>query len=171
METMSLLSTIDGAGTRRHDLALLPTRAALGATMLYHGIDKLRAHGRTTGMFESMGIRPAGFWARATAVAETFAGAAAVTGLLIRPAALAVLVTQAVAISKVHAPKGFSITKGGYEFNVALMAIATGLLLAGPGRYSGHHALSRTAPETLTARLFRRKRRRGLVSTLVRLLG
>ena len=58
--------TGNGLGTARADAALLPTRAALGATMLYHGVDKLRTHQQAAGMFESMGIRPGGFWARAT---------------------------------------------------------------------------------------------------------
>ena len=39
------------------------------------------------------------------------------------------LVTQSVAIAKVHRRNGFDVTKDGYEFNVALMAIAAGLLL------------------------------------------
>src|SRR5262245_24963740 len=102
------------ASARSHSLALVPARAALGSAMLYHGVQKLRDTDQTARAFESLGIKPARPLARAAALAETFAGAAAVLGVLTRPAALAVLVTQAVAIAKVHRPKGFDNTKGGF---------------------------------------------------------
>ena len=120
----------------RRDAALVGPRGMLGATMLYHGLEKLRAPEQTTGQFESLGIKPARFWSRVTALAETGAGLLMSVGWLVRPAALAVLVTQAVAIKKVHAPKGFATYRGGYEFNLGLMATAAAMLLGGPGRYS-----------------------------------
>jgi putative oxidoreductase len=148
------------------DVALIPIRTALGAAMLYHGLDKLKGANRdqSAQMFESLGIRPGRPWSRATGIAELAAGALAVLGLLTRPAALAVLVTQSVAVAKVHAPRGFSIIKGGYEYNLALMAIAVALLVAGPGRFSTHEAFERATE----------KRRlwgpRGFLSRLARLL-
>jgi putative oxidoreductase len=139
------------------DAALLPPRAALGAVMLYHGREKLAAQTRSAaaGGFESLGLRPAGFWSAAVGVAEACAGVLAAAGLFTRPAALAVLVTQAVAIAKVHAKKGFAATKGGYEFNMALMAMATQLLMAGPGRYSLHSLLTCSLRRRSAARWFR----------------
>ena len=119
-----------------------------------------------------MGISPGRPWALATALAETFAGASALLGVLTRPAALAVLVTQSVAIAKVHRRNGFDVTKGGYEFNVALMAIAAGLLLAGPGRVSVHHAIDRALADRRIAILAspRRRRRTRLFRILTALL-
>ncbi len=73
----------------------------------------------------------------------TIAGAAAVLGLATRPAALAVMATQLVAIWKVHRPKGYDNTRGGMEYNLALMSLATGLMLEGPRRLSAHGALRR----------------------------
>jgi putative oxidoreductase len=155
-----------GGARRRKDLALLPPRAALAAGMLYHGVDKLKAANRqqTAQFFESTGIRPGHFWARATGITETAAGALSLLGFLTRPAALAVLVTQGVAIAKVHAPRGFSTTKGGYEYNLTLMAIAAALLVAGPGRFSAHELVERAADR----RRFRRAP--SLLSRLVRLV-
>jgi putative oxidoreductase len=151
-----------GNGAAR-DLALLPPRAALGATMLYHGLEKLRSVRETAQSFESLGIRPAQTWARATGLAETAAGVLSVLGVLTRPAALAVLVTQGVAIAKVHARQGFPATKGGYEFNLALMTIAAALLIAGPGRFSTHEALGRGVTR-------KRRRRLGLLARLLMLV-
>jgi putative oxidoreductase len=90
--------------------------------------------------------------------------------VLVRPAALAVLVTQAVAVAKVHAPKGFAAHKGGYEFNLALMAIAGALLLGGPGRYSASH-LATQLPRRRRWSSLARPRHRSLLGTLLHVLG
>jgi putative oxidoreductase len=129
----------------RKDAALVPVRGALGATMLYHGASKLRGEGpaQTGAMFEQLGIRPGATWARLTALAEVFAGATSLLGFATRLGAAAVLATQAVAIAKVHGPKGFSNLAGGYEYNAALAAIALGLLVAGPGAVSLHEVIER----------------------------
>lgn len=121
----------------------LPLRATLGSTMLYHGAAKLKPEGveQTAQFFESLGIKPGRPWALATAWTETLAGALSLLGIGTRVAALSILATQAVAIAKVHAPKGFDNLKGGYEFNLSLIAAALGLLLNGPGRLSVHQAL------------------------------
>lgn len=125
--------------------------------MLYHGLSKLRGDGlqQSAQMMESLGLRPGRTMAVATGLAESFAGAAAILGIATRPAALAVLVTQAVAIRKVHAPKGYDMMRGGMEYNLALVAMALQLLVATPGAVSAHRVASRFA------------RRRGLVPSLL----
>jgi putative oxidoreductase len=127
------------------ELSLLPARAALGATMIYHGSTKLRGEGpqQHAPMFEQMGFRPGHRWARLTGIAEVLGGATAILGIGTRLGALAILGTQAVAIAKVHGPKGFSNMAGGFEFNLALAAIALGLLAAGPGAVSGQRLVTR----------------------------
>lgn len=163
--TSTILNHVGELG--RGPLALIPARTSLAATMLYHGIDKLREGGRegSAQFFDSLGLRPGSRWSMVTALAEIFAGASMMLGVLTRPAALTVLVTQSVAIGKVHAPKGFANTKGGFEFNLALMAVALGVLVAGPGPVSLRTVADRR-PSGLR-RLFRRRRR----STLGRLLA
>jgi putative oxidoreductase len=107
---------------RRHT-ATLPVRVALGASMLYHGIGKLKGEGpKMAGQFmQQIGFQKGEGWAKA----------------------LAVLATQAVAIAKVHGKNGYDITKGGFEYNVALMGIALFMLIDGPGRFSLHRAVER----------------------------
>ncbi len=153
------------------EAVLIPARLALGSTMLYHGASKLRGDGpkQTADMFEQLGIRPARTWAIATGIAETFAGVAAILGVATRPAALAILVTQAVAIARVHAPKGFNVMQGGFEYNLALMALAAGLLVEGPGRVSAHEAIEHAVEGTKARRLWRRARPT-LASRLVHLV-
>ncbi|MBZ4417630.1 DoxX family protein [Myxococcus sp. RHSTA-1-4] len=152
--------------------ALVPPRLALGSSMVVHGVSKLRKEGaeQAAGFFEQIGLKPARPLVLATGLTELLAGVSSILGFATRPAALGVLITQAFAIAKVHASKGFDSSKGGFEFNLALASIALGLLLRGPGQISVHSALERKAKrkELRRLRLLPRQRRR---SVLLDLLG
>jgi putative oxidoreductase len=132
-------------GLGAKDLGLLPLRMSLGATMLHHGASKLRGESAAgaAGFFEQLGFRPGRTWAQLAGVAEVVAGATVILGLGTRLGALAVIATQAMAIAKVHAPKGFENQAGGYEFNLLLIAAALGLFLSGPGTASVHEVVER----------------------------
>ncbi len=52
-----------------------------------------------------------------------------------------------VAIALVHWPKGFWATKGGYEFNLSILAGIAAIALTGPGAYSLDSALRIHLPE------------------------
>ncbi|HCF62039.1 MAG TPA: DoxX family protein, partial [Myxococcales bacterium] len=104
-------------------------------------------------------------WAVATGVAETLSGLAAILGIATRPAALAVVVTQAVAIRKVHASHGYSNVSGGMEYNLALVAIALGMLIAGPGPLSTYSVIERRVTRR-TRRPFQRRQRAPLARAL-----
>src|SRR4051812_41916285 len=62
------------AARLRKEAALIPPRAALGASMVYHGLGKLRggAPEQVGGWFESIGLRPGKPLAVATGIAEVF---------------------------------------------------------------------------------------------------
>jgi putative oxidoreductase len=130
---------------RVRDLGLLPARLSLAATMLHHGAAKLGAAGReqTGQFFEQLGFKPGPRWAALVGAAEFFAGMSLALGVATRLGALAVLATQATAVAKVHAPKGFDNMRGGFEFNALIMATALGVLLAGPGEVSVHGLVER----------------------------
>jgi putative oxidoreductase len=165
------LSLMGNGARLSKEAALIPPRAALGASMVFHGLGKLRegAPERTGQYFENIGIRPGKPFAVAAGIAEVFAGGAAILGFWTRPAALAVLVTQAVAIARVHLKNGYDITKGGYEYNLGLMAIAAMLLLSGPGLFSTHEGLERLL-EGRGAKKWVRKARPHALLRLVKLL-
>ena len=130
------------------DEALLVLRLALGVIFVMHGAQKVLGLFGGTGLqatvenFQShLGIPPAlGYTAAFT---EFFGGFALVVGLLTRLSALGIGVTMAVATLKVHLANGFFINwfcaegKGhGFEYNLALLAMALALVLTGGGRYS-----------------------------------
>jgi putative oxidoreductase len=74
------------------------------------------------------------------ALIECFGGLALIIGVLVRPAALALIVVMLVAVVKVHWQHGFFINfsgtpgKGhGFEFNFVLLAILLAILVSGAG--------------------------------------
>ncbi|OGF74545.1 hypothetical protein A3J56_00820 [Candidatus Giovannonibacteria bacterium RIFCSPHIGHO2_02_FULL_46_20] len=126
-------------------------RLALAAVFIVHGYPKLFAktmpdgshHGgitATAGFFESLGIRPAKFWAVVVGVVEFFGGIFLVFGFLVQAVALFLAINMAVAIWKVKFKTGFvggpASPAGGWEFDFVLLVMALSLLLLGPGAYS-----------------------------------
>ena len=125
----------------------LVVRVVLGLVFFAHGAQKtfgwFGGHGlsATIGGFRQMNIPPA-----ATALAaftECFGGLALIVGLLARPAAVGLIAVMLVAIAKVHGRNGFflnfAMTPGkghGYEFNLALAAMALSVLIGGAGALS-----------------------------------
>ena len=129
------------------DVGLLLLRLTLGLVFLGHGAQKaFGAFGGpgfagATGFIGSLGLRPARFWTGLAVSGELVAGLLFVLGLLTPVAGLLVLATMAVAIAKVHGPKGFFVQDGGYEYNLVLIIAAVALALVGPGAFSLDHVL------------------------------
>jgi len=111
---------------RLQPLALLLLRVVLGAIMIAHGYGKV-FHGFHHHMefVHSLGL-PA-LLAYGSAGTEFFGGIAIVLGLFTRCFSLAFLIEMGVVIWKIHFKNGLMGT-GGYEFPLALAAIAFTLL-------------------------------------------
>ena len=124
------------------DLGLLALRLMLGLVFLGHGAQKaFGAFGGpglagATGFMASLGLRPARFWAATAAFGELVGGALVLLGLFTPIGAALIAITMAVAIVKVHAPKGFFIQNGGYEYSLVLLVAALTLAATGAGAYS-----------------------------------
>src|SRR5947207_9085437 len=127
------------------DVGLLALRLALGAVFLAHGAQKgFGAFGGpgfegATGFIGSLGFRPARLWAGLAVGGELAAGFLFLLGLLTPVASLLALATMAVAIAKVHGPKGFFIQNGGYEYNLVLIVAALAVAVRCPGALSRDH--------------------------------
>ena len=124
------------------DLALLVLRAMLAVIFVSHGAQKLApgiggsSPDHEASRFESAGLRPARELALLTGVLQFGAGALVGVGLLTPLAALALAVMMSVAALKAHDGRGFFIQNGGYEYNLALVAVSLALILSGAGSYS-----------------------------------
>lgn len=122
---------------RLQPLALLVMRLALGAVMVYHGYHNVFGglH-RHVQLVTSLGL-PA--WSGyVSAFAEFFGGLLVLIGLFTRIAAFALCIDMAVAIAKFHFHNGLS-GNGGYEFPLALAALAFGLTFFGGGPIAFDH--------------------------------
>jgi putative oxidoreductase len=128
-------------------LGLLILRLVMGLTLASHGAQKLFGSfggpgvAGTSGMFGKLGYRWPVAMAYLAGAAELFGGLLFAAGVLTPFAALALIVVMLNAVITVHWSKGFFATAGGYEYNVAIMAIAAAVAALGPGRYSVDHAL------------------------------
>jgi putative oxidoreductase len=116
--------------------ARLVLRAAIGGTMVAHGIKHGRTLEGTARWFSSIGFRESKLQAAASALVETGAGVAVLAGAATPLAAAAVVGTMAVAARTVHLPNGFFITGEGYEYVLNLSAASVALAAVGPGGFS-----------------------------------
>jgi putative oxidoreductase len=119
-------------------------RLVLGWTFIFHGSQKLfgafgghgiEAFADGLAQMGLPGFLPPIAWAYMAACGEFFGGTAVLLGLLARLGTIPIIVSMLVAIAKVHGKNGFS-GQGGYEFNVALIAMCLVVLIAGPGLVS-----------------------------------
>ncbi|NLC56915.1 MAG: DoxX family protein [Armatimonadetes bacterium] len=127
------------------DWGALLLRLVLGTIMLAHGGQKaFGAFGGggpagTVEMVEGLGFQPAGLWAALLILAEAVGGLLVLLGVVTELAALAIAIDMLVAIWKVHWQYGFfnhGAGGTGIEFTLALFAMATALILGGPGRWA-----------------------------------
>ncbi|MBI1847149.1 MAG: DoxX family protein [Candidatus Rokubacteria bacterium] len=126
----------------------LVVRVVLGIIFFAHGAQKV------FGWFGGPGLKGViGYFKQALGVpaplaalaafTECFGGLAMIVGFLVRPAALGLIAVMLVAVAKVHARNGLFLNmqntpgKGhGYEFNLALAAMAASILIGGAGIFS-----------------------------------
>jgi putative oxidoreductase len=123
------------------DVFLLVLRAFVGLVVAGHGAQKV------FGAFQGQGMTafrarvaqfgfPARPFAELAAFGEFLGGIALALGLLTPIVSAILAVDMLVAIWKVHRPKGFWVTKGGYEYPLTLLVVFSLFGLAGPGPYS-----------------------------------
>jgi putative oxidoreductase len=116
---------------RLQPLALLVLRLVLGVIMIGHGYSKVFGGLSHHAQFvSSLGLP--GWLAYISAVTEFFGGILVIAGLVTRCVSLAILIDLGVAIAKVHWKHGL-LGEGGYQFPLALAAIAFALVFFGGG--------------------------------------
>ena len=134
------------------DLAALVLRVVLGGLMTGHGAQKLFGWWGGYGLegtgawLESMGLRPGRPWAILAGTSEFGGGVLSLLGLLNPLGPIGVIGAMATATRKAHWGKPIWVTEGGPELPVTNIAIATALMLAGPGKFSLDRALGIRLP-------------------------
>ena len=129
------------------DLGLLVLRLALAGIFIAHGVQKVIGPGVEgfSSTLANLGV-PFPYQAAVATIASELGGGLVVglgLGVVARLGALALAVVMGVAILKVHLHNGFFIplevkeagrVAWGYEYNIALLAMALCVLFAGPGK-------------------------------------
>jgi putative oxidoreductase len=128
--------------------SLLVVRVFLGVIFFAHGAQKV------FGWFGGPGLRGTiGYFKQAlgvppplsvlAALTELLGGVGMIVGLLVRPAAVGLIIVMLVAISTVHWRNGFFINwslepgkQHGFEMNFALIGMALAVLVGGAGAWS-----------------------------------
>lgn len=136
------------------DLGLLSLRLTTGGLLAGHGLQKLAGAfggpGRkgTAGFMESLGLKPGHYWGLAAGLAET-SGALMALGLFEPLGEIGVISAMTMASLTVHGGKPIWVTQGGAELPVTNIAVASGLLLTGPGMLSLDSLLGTRLPKPL----------------------
>lgn len=123
-------------------LARLALRGTIGGLFVGHGLQKLTGQFGGEGLegtarnYDRMGLRPGMHHARAAGVAETGGGAFLALGLATPAAVAALSASMITAIRTVHWRNGPWVTRGGYEYNLVLLAALAVLAQEGPGKLS-----------------------------------
>lgn len=121
--------------------SLLPLRLAMGAIFIGHGAGKLFGIWGGPGLqgfagsLGALGLHPPMVMAVLAALAEFLGGITILIGFFARWGAVAIIIVMAVAVYSVHWKNGF-IGQGGYEYNVAVIAMALTILFGGSGPHS-----------------------------------
>lgn len=128
-------------------VGLAALRITVGGLFVGHGLQKLTGNFGGGGLkatgeaFESMGLRPGKAHAAAAGTGEAVGGALLAGGMLTPLGASLISGTMITAIRKVHLANGPWASKGGYEYNLVLLAIVFAVTDVGPGELSLDNAL------------------------------
>jgi putative oxidoreductase len=127
----------------------IPIRLGLAAVMIAHGAQKVLGSFNGPGFKTYIGgttpfgfMRPAWLWLALAALSELVGGLLVGLGFLTRVGAFFIACVMVTAIGGVHLPNGFFAANRGYEYPMALLAMALGLLISGGGQASVDKALS-----------------------------
>jgi putative oxidoreductase len=124
------------------NFALLILRVTLGTLMAGHGAQKLFGWFKgpglkgTSGIMESLKLKPARPWAITAASSEFGGGVLTLLGFLNPLGPLGITGSMSMATFTAHWDKPIWASKGGPELPITNIAIASVLMLAGPGKYS-----------------------------------
>jgi putative oxidoreductase len=138
------------------DVGLLAMRLVVGGLMAGHGAQKLFGAFKgpglqgSAGWLESLGLKPGDRWAVLAGGSEFAGGALTAAGLLSPIGPVTMMAPMSMATGTVHAGKPIWVTAGGAELPAVNMAVATGLLLSGPGRFSLDHIFGMRTPKPVT---------------------
>lgn len=137
------------------DLGLIVVRGVVGGLVAGHGAQKLFGAFEgpglegTAGFMKALGLRPSRLWGTAAALSEFAGGALTALGLLHPIGPIGIISAMTMATAKAHWGKPIWVTTGGAELPITNIAVATGLMLTGPGAYALDNKLGLKLPRSV----------------------
>ena len=127
------------SGSILHDLTHWGIRAAIGVTFIVHSIKKFDPSWQ--GWLIDMGLPPE--LQIPIALAEFLGGIFLLVGVLTRISASILAVISLGAIFMIRGIEEFFISKGGWEWDLMILAGELTIIVAGPGRVSISHVVKK----------------------------
>ena len=127
-------------------------RIVTGLIFFMHGYQKVVTSGveNTISFFAGVGIPFANVLAYLVAYGELIGGAFLIVGLLTHWVAKADILIMLGAIYFVHWSNGFSMSNGGYEYALLLLAASVYFVMSGSGKYSiDAHLFKKSEPAVM----------------------
>ena len=126
--------------TKWHDITYWGLRAVLGATFLVHSIKKFDPSWQgwlveTAGLPVEMQLP--------IALAEFIGGVFLIVGIFTRITGVVFTIILLGAIFHIRGIEEFFISKGGYEWDLMMLAVALTIIAVGPGRISISHLIKK----------------------------
>lgn len=124
------------------DYGMLLLRIAVGVIFMAHGAQKIFGIFGGSGvdgfsqMLAGLGFTRQLFWAWAIALLEALGGLFLLLGVLPRTSAGLISIIMLVAIVKVHGPKGFFMSEGGFEYQLLILMTCLTIMFVGAGKIS-----------------------------------
>ncbi|MGI9565412.1 MAG: DoxX family protein [Nitrosopumilus sp.] len=126
-------------GTVMHDIVHWGISASIGAIFIVHSLKKFDPSWQE--WLVSIGLPPE--MQLPIALAEFIGGILLVMGVLTRITSVVFSVILLGAIFHIRWEKGFFVSKGGWEWDLVMLAAVLAIMVAGPGRISIAHAIKK----------------------------
>jgi putative oxidoreductase len=120
------------------DVAYTLLRVCVGYILFMHGWSKLTGAGvaGVSAYMAKQGLEPSVLFAIAAIFLETVGGICILLGLFTRFFAAALAIEIGIAFLVVHLAKGFSVSKGGFEYVLLMGVVLFAVAIRGGGPYS-----------------------------------
>lgn len=125
--------------SKLHDITHWGIRASIGAIFIVHSLKKFDPSWQE--WLINMGIPPE--LQLPIALAELIGGILLVIGILTRISAAIFSIILLGAIFHIRWENGFFISQGGWEWDLAMLAVTLSIIVAGPGRASISHIVKK----------------------------
>lgn len=127
-----------GRSNQKTDIALLILRLVTGVAFAFHGWQKVAQMGvqNVSGFFGSAGVPLPGITGPAISWLELIGGVLLIIGLFLRFVPWLFVLDMLGAITFVHGKNGYSMEHMGFEYVLALGAMAAAIALMGGGSFS-----------------------------------